>query len=348
MTTLNVQTQTSSGMPAPSGTWTFSVVRDDIIRDAMFNLGLLEESEVPTSREITDCARRLNMLCKQKAGNLDKSPGFKMYQRKRADLFLGYSKFLYNLGGTGDNWVDSTSSLVYPTAFGTDQLIAQAAAGQAILNLGVGSTSQFTLGDFCGVVCGNDIFWSTISVVNTGGGTITLASNLTTAAASGAFVYNYTTKAQRPMAILTCVLRDSNGTDTPLDKMTLQQYEALPTKTQPGFVQDPTAWYYEPQMLNNLGQLYIDCSGAQDVTKRIHAVYLRESMDFDNPGDAPEYPQEYYLDLVWELALQICGMFDADWTPDRQAAYSVATTRAREGTTPEESADYFQVDEPDG
>jgi hypothetical protein len=116
---------------------------------------------------------------------------------------------------------------------------------------------------------------------------------------------------------------------------------------QPGFVQDPTAFYYEAQMANNLGSFFIDCAGAQDVTKIIHVVYLRESMDFNNPGDAPEFPQEWYLHLVWSLALQICPMFDADWTADRQAAYSVAASAAREGV-PEISADYFQPDDPDG
>jgi hypothetical protein len=148
------------------------------------------------------------------------------------------------------------------------------------------------------------------------------------------------------MNIKTVLLRDSNGTDTPLNRMTVEQYEALPTKQQPGFVQDPTAFYYEQQLTN--GQFYIDCVGAQDVTKTLHIVFLREAMDFNTALDNPEFPQEYYLHLAWSLALQICGMFDADWTADRQAAYSVAVTRAAEGAEPETSADFFQVDDPDG
>ena len=344
MTTLNVPGIVGSGMFPTSGTWTFSVTRDHIIRDAMLNLGLLEESEVPTAAEITDCARRLNMIVKQLAGNLDKAPGFKMYQRQRADLFLGYSQYQYDLGYTGDNWAAATTGLMFPTLFNSTTLTSGANIGNT--SLVVAQNSGVNLGDYLGVVCGSDIFWTT-AVATPGSTGVTIASALPVAAAGGAYVYNYTTKAQRPMKILTALLRNPQGTDTPLTEMTLQQYEALPTKVQPGFVQDPTAFYYEAQMANNLGSFFIDCAGAQDVTKIIHVVYLRESMDFNNPGDAPEFPQEWYLHLVWSLALQICPMFDADWTADRQAAYSVAVQPAREGV-PEISADYFQPHDPDG
>jgi len=201
-----------------------------------------------------------------------------------------------------------------------------------------------TLGDQVGLLVGSDLFWTTVSALGAASFTIPAPGLPTGGVASGAQVFNYTTKAQRPVEILTAVLRDVNGTDTPLTRMTIEQYEALPTKVQPGFVQDPTAWYYEAQMAGNLGQLYIDCSGAQDVTKHIHVVYLRESMDFDNPGDAPEFPQEWFLHLSWEGALQICGMFDADWTQDRQEAYVLSTTRAREAS-PQVDSSYFQPDD---
>jgi hypothetical protein len=331
---------------ALSGTWAFTVARDDIIRQGMMNLGLLEEGEQPTATEIADCSRVLNMIVKQLAGNLEKSPGFKMYQRQRGDLFLGYTKSVYNLGPTGDNWAASTTGLVYPQSFNRQTLTAAAAGGQPTFAVGVGNTASFNVNDFCGVVVGADIFWSTVLSVNPGAGTVTLSTNLSGPAAIGAYAYNYTLKAQRPMNIKTALLRDSNGTDTPLSLMTVEQYEALPTKQQPGFVQDPTAWYYEQQLTN--GQFYIDCVGAQDVTKTIHIVYLRESMDLNIGTDNAEFPQEYLLHLSWTLSLQICGMFDADWTPDRQAAYSVAVTRAAEGAEPERSADFFQVDDPDG
>jgi len=341
VTILNLGGLLPSGLPATSGSFNFSVVRDDIIRQAMLNLGLLEESEVPTAVETSDCARVLNMIVKQLAGGMDKAPGFKMFQRQRGALFLGYSKYLYNLGATGDHWAAGVTGLSYPALYNQFSLAGALALGATVIP--VSSTAAINIGDQIGIVIGNDIYWTTVLnlVANT---SVTLpAPGLSGAAAAGAQVYNYTTNAQRPVEIVTAILRDINNNDTPLTRMTVEVYEALPTKTQPGFVADPTAFYYEAQMANNIGQFYIDCSGAQDVTKHLHVVYLRESMDFDNPGDAPEFPQEWFLHLSWSLSLQICGMFDGEWTPDRQAAYSVAVTQAKEAN-PQTTQDYFQPD----
>lgn len=346
MTILNTTQNSNPLMPSPSGTFTFSVVRDDIIRQGMMNLALLEEQELPTAQETTDCARVLNMIIKQLAGTMDKAPGFKMFQRARGDLFLGYSKFAYQLGGQGSaNFASGTAGVAFPQLYVQNQLTAAVAVNGTVLP--VASTTGVNVNDQIGVVVGNDIFWTTVAsfVPNV---SITIpAPGLSGAASANAYVWNYTVKGQRPIEIVTAVLRDITGTDTPLTKMTLEEYEALPTKVQPGFVADPTAWYYEPRVDNLTGQFYIDCSGAQDVTKHIHVVFLRQAMDFDNPGDAPEFPQEWFLPLSWMLSLHICGTFDADWTPDRQAAYAVSVGQAREAN-PQQTHEYFLTDDPDG
>ena len=353
MTILNTAGSATALAFAPSGTFAFSVARDDIIRQSMLNLALLEQSEIPTAQEVVDCARVLNMIVKQLAGQLDRAPGFKMWQRQRGDLFLSYTKFVYNLGSPGgDAWAGGVTGLPYPqNTYNQDQLTVALAAGVTTWTVGpFPSPLAVNINDYVGVqyvnAAGNtDIWWTTITGINTGAGTITVAASLPAGASAGAssYVWNYTTKAQRPMLLASCLLRDITGADTPMNFLTVEQYEALPTKTQASNVQDPTAIYYEAQMQGNLGNLYIDCSGAQDITKHLHMVYLREAMDFNNPGDAPEYPQEWFWHLAWSLSLGICGMFDADWTDDRKSAYILATTQAREGN-PQVTAAYFQPD----
>jgi hypothetical protein len=334
----------SSNMPASSGSFNFSVTRDDIIRRAMMNLGLLEQSEVPTAQEVADCAQVLNMTVKQLAGVLDKAPGFKMWQRQRAALFLSPTQYMYSVGPTSaDHWAGGVTGIAAPALYNQWQTAGNLALGATVIPNT--NTTGINIGDQIGIQNGSSIFWTTVSAVTANVSISIPAPGLPAAIAGSSYVWNYTTQAQRPMEILTGLLRDINNTDTPLTKMTLEQYEALPTKTQPGFVQDPMAFYYEAQMQN--GNLYIDCSGAQDVTKHLHFVWLRESQDFDNPGDAPEYPQEWFLHLAWSLSLQICGMFDGDWTADRQAAYSVAVTQAKEGN-PQVDSNYFQPEGEDG
>lgn len=327
-----------------SGTWTFTVVRDDIIREAMLNVGAIGEAEVPTAQEVTDCARKLNMLVKQWMGTQDFAPGLKMWTRQRADLFLSSSKGVYALGPSGDNWAAGVAATTLTGQnYGQDQLNANAAAAATTLSLGVGSTSNFTAGDYLVVQLNSgDIYSTTVSTVNGGAGTITIPSpGLPSAANANNYVWNYTTKGQRPEAIVTCILRDINNADTPVDPMTVQDYEVLPTKTMSSFLSDPAAFYYEAQLTN--GQVYLDIAGAQDVTKHLHMVYLRPIMDFVNPGDSPEYPQQWYRALCWGLSREICGMFDADWSDDMDSNYRESVAMARESYS-ETTTFYFQPD----
>lgn len=334
---------------ALSNAFSFTVVRDDIIRESMLNCGAIGESEVPTAQEVTDCARKLNMLVKQWMGTLDFAPGLKMWSRQRGDLFLSSSTGQYAIGPGGTAWAGGVAALPGQN-FGMDQLIAAAAANATVMNVGVGSTGNYTAADFV-VICltNGATYFTTIASVNAGAGTFTIvAPGLPSAAASGAFIFNYTTQAQRPVQILTAVLRDTTNVDTPLNVMTLQDYEILPTKVMTTSPADPTAIYYESQFANVLsvngpGQLYTDCGASADTTKHIHIVFLRPIMDFVNPGDNPEYPQQWYRPLCWGLTREICGMFDADWTKDMDLNYREAMAMAREGD-PETSSIYFIPD----
>jgi len=320
-----------------SGTYVFTVTRDDIIREAMLNIGRLGQTESPTAQETTDCARKLNMLVKQWMAQWDFAPGLKMWTRKRADLFLSSSKYQYALGPTGDNWAAGVTSNANLN-FQSNTLTAVTASGSALLNVGSSNVVDFTVGDYVVVqLSSGDIFSSTISTL--GSSTVTMAAALPSGvtAASGAYVYNYTTKGQRPLEIVTAILRDSNNNDTPLNYLTLQAYENLPNKTAPTFLSDPTAIYYEPQIASTVassnGQLYLDCGGAQDVTKQIHVVYLQAIQDFNNPLDNPEYPQEWYMALCWGLTKQIAPMFNLPFTPDMDKNYMEAVAMARQANT---------------
>ncbi len=331
-----------------SNTYVFTVVRDDIIRESMLNVGAIGESETPTAQEVTDCARKLNMLVKQWMGTQDFAPGLKMWTRQRGDLFLSSTKNKYGLGPNGDNWAGGVAaSSAIGVNYLQDQLIAATNAGSAVLTTGVGSTSNFTAGDYIVVqLDSGDIFSSTILSVNAGAGTVTMNATLPSKASSNAYVWNYTTKAQRPLQIQTCILRDIQNNDTPIDPMTLQEYEALPSKEQVGNLSDPTRIYYESQFATGTsnqgpGVLYIDCYGAQDVTKHLHIVYLRPVQDFNNPGDNPEYPQQWYRALCWGLSKEIAPMFDAEWSQEMGQNLTESLSMAREADG-ETTAMYFQ------
>ena len=330
---------------ATSGTFTFTVTRDDIIREAMLNIGKLDVYGSIDPVETADCARKLNMMVKTWMGRIDFAPGLKMWTRQRGDLFLSSTQYQYALGPTGDNWAGGVTALPGKN-FGTDQLVTGATPGTVTLFTGVGSTSNFTNGDYVVLqLDSGDIFTSTILSVDSVGGSITIATAIPSSAASGNYVYNYTVKAQRPLELVTAVLRDSNLIDTPLDYMTVQTYENLPSKASSQYVSDPTAIYYEAQIGNSgpsasNGALYLDVGGAQDVTKQIHLVYLRPVQDFNAPLDNPEYPQEWYNALCWGLSKQIAPMFNAVWSQTMEMIYTETITYARQ-SNPETTEVYF-------
>jgi hypothetical protein len=330
-----------------SGTFTFTVVAADIVREMMLNVGAIGEAETPTAQEYNDCLRKLNMLAKQWMGKQDFAPGLKMWTRQRANLFLGYSKYQYQLGPTGDNWAAGVNGGNFNQLANRSQLSSAAVTGATSLQ--VTAITAMNANDYIGIqyttATGNsDLFWTTISGAPSGT-TVNLLAALPGPAPQGNYVYNYTTKGQRPLDILTSILRDSNQNDTQQNPMTLQDYEMLPSKTQSTYVSDPTAYYYESQIGSSTtgnGQYYIDVGGAQDVTKHLHIVYLRPVMDLNNPGDNPEYPQQWYRALCWGGAKEICGMFDAVWTQDMQESYMEAVAMAREGDS-DTTTFYFQV-----
>jgi len=311
----------------------------------MLNVGAIGEAETPTAQEFSDCARKLNMMVKQWMGRQDFAPGLKMWTRSRGDLFLSYNQYQYALGPTGDQWAGGVAAL--PGAnYGQDQLNSGAVAGATTLSVGVGSTGNYSASDFLVIQLNNfDIYATTITSVNAGAGTLLIpGSGLPAAASAGNYLWNYTTKAQRPLAIETSILRDIFSNDTQQNPLNLQDYEALPTKTMPGTQSDPTAYYYESQIGTSTagnGQYYIDICGAQDVTKHIHAVFLRPVMDLNNPGDNPEYPQQWYRALCWGGSREICGMFDAVWTEDMQQNYLESVAMAREPDS-DTTTFYFQ------
>lgn len=340
---------------ALSNTFSFSVVRDDVIREAMLNIGAIGEAEVPTAQEVTDCARKLNMLCKQWMGRQDFAPGLKMWTRQRADLFLSSTNNTYYLGPNGlianaSNWAAGVATLPAEDTYAQQQTTGGTNAGSAVL-LFANTTSNFTVGDFVVVqTVSGDTFSSTVASISAN---VSVTMNAPIPAgnsvASGAYVWNYTTLGQRPLEIVTCILRDINNNDTPIDTMTVMEYEQLPAKEQVSNTADPTKIYYESQFASGTnvqgpGVLYIDVYGAQDVTKHLHIVYLRPVMDFNNPGDNPEYPQQWFRALSWGLSKEIAPMFDAEWGPTEDANLKDSLAMAREPDS-ETSPLFFTVRE---
>ena len=330
-----------------SGTYSFVVNAAQIINEAALNVGAIGEAEVLTSQEYNDINLKLNMMAKQWMGKQDFAPGLKMWTRARGALFLGYTKHTYQLGPTGDNWAGGVTGGGVGQNF--NQTLTNTVAPVGSNAISVNGITNINANDYIGILCGNDLFWTTVAGPPSGA-TVNLASPLTTQSNQNSQVFNYTVKQQRPLTIETSVLRDIYYNDTPQDVMTLQDYELLPTKTSPTYQADPSGFYYEsaigtpPSIPASANGVYrIQCGGAQDVTKYLHIVYLNPVQDFTNPGDNPAFPQQWYMALCWGLSRQIAPMFDSIWDAAQEANFKDSLAMAKEADA-EVTSFYFQRD----
>jgi len=314
-----------------SGSFSFTVNRDQIIRDAMLNIGKLDELENPTAQDITDCNLKLNMLVKQWMGRTDFAPGLKVWKRKWGYLFLSNSTNQYTVGPNGTGW---TNTFVRPVTTAT----AVSGAGSIVVASATGIATNYHIGI---QLDSGALQWTTVSGVV--GTTVSLNATLTGQSSTGSQVYVYQTPAQQPLSIETAVLRDEFNEDQPLRIMrTVQDYANLSGKTDVETISDPTEIYYEFQLTNS--NLYTDCGAANDVRKYIVMSYMEPVQDMVNATDNFEYPQEAFLALSWGLSKQIAPMYGMPWTPAMESNYLSATMIAGHKDA-EVSTMYFQPGE---
>jgi len=193
---------------ATSGTYSFTCNRNEIIRQAMLNIGKLDADDPIPATEMSDCAFTLNMLVKQWQGKSDFAAGLKVWTRRRGHLFLSSTQYQYVLGPSGTGW---TLDFVSPTTTAA----ALAAATSVTLSSVTGVAAAYYIGI---ELASGDMFWTTVTTV------VGLVANLTaalpSAVNSGAQVFVYQTIATQP----------------------------IPSKTDPTNISDPSAIYYEFQL----------------------------------------------------------------------------------------------------
>lgn len=285
---------------ATSGSYNFSVNRNEITEAALRAIKALSPYETVRPDQLVDGAEALNMIVKQWQGKADFAPGLKVFSRQRITLFLASGQQRYLIGPAS---TDARATAQY----GRTTISANEAAGQTVLSITSntdtttypGTTVTMTNGDIIGIELNDGtIQWTTIS--GTPSTTATVADSLTLAADAGNYVWWFTSRAQRPVVVETAVLRDENYKDTPLEVTTrVEDYDILPDKGADG---DPTGILVEPQRINTA----ITCNTQpSDVTKVINLSVLYPAEDYDTATDDVAFPQEWFRALKFQLALDL-------------------------------------------
>lgn len=269
---------------ATSGSIDFIVTRDEIITEALEIMGVLGEGESPNADQITSLSRTLNMMIKNWQAD-----GLNLFAIKRQFLFLekGVQEFLLGVNTTA-HWADTFT-----------QTFTSGVTAQGLNTVTLTDATGVSDGDFIGLAAGTDVFWTTVSGAPVGN-VVTLTDNLTFAIPDAAIVYFYTTKAGRPMKIVNGYTRvggNINGTDITLDHLSRDEYQTLSVKDSVGVT---TQFYYDPQI--GQGSIF-PWPTTEDETSFLTLYVQRTLEDFDTAADNPDYPQEWYFPLAYNLAM---------------------------------------------
>ena len=274
---------------ATSGSTNFAVTRTQILRAAALKIHAIDGNETMGSDMESDFNIALNAMVKRWSAK-----GIRVWAVREATLFPAVDQIKYALATGG---ADHATETYYATT-----LSAAEAASQTTLS--VTSTTNMTVADNIGIVLDSGVlFWTTISSKTST--TVTVATGITTAAASGNAVFNYTTKMVRPLKIVD--VRRYNiaaATDTPINITARLDYQAIPDKTATGNLNQI---FYDPQL--STGYLYL-WQPQSTITDLLKFTWHKPIEDFDAAGDNPDLPQEWVDTLIFNLAVVMAPEFD--------------------------------------
>lgn len=306
-----------------SGSYNFALDRDDIINMAHQHVGLIGEGETCSSAQLSEGANLLNMIVKLRAAD-----GMPIWALKRATI----------LPFSNASSITTVSHIV--KNYDTTTIAADvAASSQAITIAAAGNTAN---SDVIGIELDDGtIQWSTIS---SGGGTtsLTLADTLDDAAGEGNRVYYYTASAdriQRPLRVLEAnMLQVVDNHSWSIDLLDRHDYFALGNRATTGV---PNGLYYEAGLgadtadptsaTNWYGTFYVYPRFA-NADYVIEFTYQRPFQDLDSATDNLDFPQEFYLPIMLELAA-LLGPKAGLPTTERQALFAEAKMYREEALT---------------
>jgi hypothetical protein len=225
--------------------------------------------------------------------------------------------------------IDTNSHVV--TDYTTTTLSADEADAQTILS--VTDSTGMTAGDQVGIEMDDGtMHWTTISSVDSST-QITVAAAIDDTAASGNRLYSYTAstdRVQRPIRIINAnMLEVAGGSSWEITTEERSDYFNLGNRTTEG---TPNRIYYDPRLGSSTADPATTASwfGTIFIYPRFNSgdhiiefTYQRPFQDFDASTDNPDFPQEFYLSIVIELAALLGPKHGLD-LKERQALFAEA------------------------
>ncbi len=261
----------------------------EVIREAFAQLNIIAQSNQGTTLNGDFAAD----------GKIALNNFLKTLQRKRLPwlnrtsvLFLEKEKRIYTLGANADKACAQSDLIDRKTT-------AAALAAQAVVSCDVASLA---VGMQAGVELDNgSLFWSTIAVI--GAASVTLAGNLTAAAASGNKIYFCTEFITDLPLVINSIQREEDSTQIPLQKYSRERYMGLSSKNT---ASSPNIYYYSHQLL--AGDLYLN-PVPENPKDYLNIDYVCPIQVCLNLTDDLEIPDDWYNYIELSTALQLANKY---------------------------------------
>ncbi len=277
---------------ATSGLIDYSDSRNDIIEAALNHAGIVGVGQAVPNNLLAYGNKMLNRMVKHW-----QTQGIHLWRRQSATLFVTEDVADYDLGSGSGN--AHASDEVFRTTISVAE-----AASQTVLSIADGD--NLSPSDYVGIELDDGtMHWTT--VVSATSTTVTITAAITDTAAVGNQVYSYTTKIGRPLRVESCQYRTSALIDRPMSLESRNYYLSLPNKTLSG---QSNLAYYNPRR-ESYGTISLYPT-PNDSTATIQIDYMRAVEDYDTAANTSDFPSEWGLALVYNLAVLMCPASNKD------------------------------------
>lgn len=269
---------------ATSGTFDLNLSLNEILVEAFDQLQIGADGESLTGDMKERGRKTLNIMLKAWEGQ-----AIHLWTYQTGTLFLDIGKIAYPFGDADTHLANDFNETT------TD---ADEAIGQTVIS--VTSTDGFANNDPIGIVDdSNSLFWSTIASFVTDD-TVTINDALLVATASGNVVYSHTLNSFKPVSNVRSIRRrDDINNEVPINFLSKEDYETLPSKNQNGTV---IQTYFE--RLQPTGTMFV-WNPAVSSVPILRFSYERRIEVMAEATDTFDMPEDFYEAIVYNLAKRL-------------------------------------------
>lgn len=266
---------------ATSGNYVYSVNKQELIKDALLEAGVLNDTQEPEGNMYGFMSRRLNGIIKQL-----QTKGLQLWRIKEVTLLLEEDKVEYTLGPSGDRCSETVI-----------RALSTASVAIAATTYDVPSTGM-TVGDVVGIeMSDGEMHWTTIATIPDTA-SITVTTGPTVACDSRAVVYSYTALIPKPLRIHEAysIVKDSENNHIPLNIIPREEYMRLNSKNTEGYV---NSLYFNPDRVDSKLKIWPVSS---DNIQRIVMTAQLPFQTMDDAADELHFPDWWYEALHLTLS----------------------------------------------